>query len=70
MNIKEQIRGSATFQFYKDKSLWYKTEKGFVFPVPIEDIGSATFLAHDKAILFMRYIRKHIELTVEMREVV
>lgn len=32
-----------------------------MFPVPIEDIGDATFLAEDKAILFMRYIRKYIE---------
>lgn len=65
MNLKEQLQGVVTFQFYKDKSLWYKTEKDFVFPVPIEDIGSATFLVQDKAILFMRYIRKHIELTKE-----
>lgn len=35
----------------------------FIFPVPISDIGNATFLAQDKAILFMRYIRKHLDLT-------
>jgi len=29
--------------------------------VPIADAGTATFLAEDRAILFMRYIRKHIE---------
>jgi hypothetical protein len=34
----------------------------FEFPVPIADVGTATFLAEDKAILFMRYIRKHLEL--------
>lgn len=28
------------------------------FPVPIADCGDATFLATDKAITFMRYIRK------------
>ncbi len=32
------------------------------FPVPVADIGGATFLAQDKAILFMRYIRKHMEM--------
>ena len=34
----------------------------FEFPVPISDIGTATFLAEDKALLFMRYIRKHLDL--------
>lgn len=27
----------------------------------INDTGDGTFMAEDKAILFMRYIRKHIE---------
>jgi hypothetical protein len=40
--------------------LWYTTETGFEFPVPIGDCGDGTFLSEDKAILFMRYIRKHI----------
>jgi hypothetical protein len=42
--------------------LWYVTECGFEFPVPTEDIGNATFLAEDKAMLFMRYIRKHLDV--------
>jgi hypothetical protein len=46
------------FQYYRDHCLWYMTEFDELFPVPIEDIGTATFLAHDKAILFMRYMRK------------
>ena len=37
------------------------TDDGFTFPVPIDDIGNATFLATDKAIVFMRYIRKYKE---------
>lgn len=31
------------------------------FPVPLSDIGEATLLAEDKAILFMRYIRLAIK---------
>ena len=42
--------------------LGYETECGFRFPVPIEDAGTATFLAEDRAILFMRYIRKQMEV--------
>ena len=62
MSIKEHIKGQVTFQFYRAKELWYKTESGFLFPVPIDDVGDATFLASDKGILFMRYIRKYMEL--------
>ena len=58
MNILKMVKDNkqVNFLFYRDSNLWYKTEDGFLFPVPIEDIGNATFLAQDKAILFMRYI--------------
>lgn len=65
MNIKDMVKDkSVVFQYYKDRQLFYSTECGFVFPVPIDDVGSATLSAKDKALLFMRYIRKHIK-TVE-----
>ncbi len=61
--IKEMVENNqkVRFRFYRDGQLWYGTECGFEFPVPIADAGTATFLAEDKAILFMRYIRKHLE---------
>jgi len=64
MTIKEMVRDhkKVRFSFYRDKELWYITEDGFEFPVPIEEIGNATFMAEDRAILFMRYIRKHLEM--------
>lgn len=64
MSLKSMVGTGkvVNFQYYRDNSLWYSTEDGFVFPVPIEDIGNATFKAQDKAILFMRYIRKHLEV--------
>lgn len=65
MNIKDMVKDkSVVFQYYKDGQLFYSTECGFVFPVPIDDVGNATLIAKDKALLFMRYIRKHIK-TVE-----
>ena len=62
-SIKDMVKDNqtVTFQFYRDGQLWYDTECGFEFPVPISEAGTATFLAQDRAILFMRYIRKHIE---------
>jgi hypothetical protein len=61
--IKQMVENRQTvrFRFYRDGQLWYATECGFEFPVPIAEAGTATFLAEDKAILFMRYIRRYME---------
>jgi len=61
MNIKDHIKKNSTFEYYKDSALWFKTEDtNFIFPVPIADIGNATFNKTEKSLLLMRYIRKHI----------
>lgn len=67
--LKEMVSSGKTvrFAFYRAKELWYVTECGFEFPVPIDDVGDATFLASDKALLFMRYIRKHLAMLAEAR---
>ena len=64
MTLKDMIKNQkkVQFSFYRDMELWYATEDGFEFPVPIKEVGNATFMAQDKAILFMRYIRKHMEM--------
>lgn len=69
MNVKDMVKGGkkVKFTFYRAQALYYVTECGFEFPVPLEDIGDATFLAEDKALLFMRYIRKHLEMVAEAR---
>jgi len=61
LDIKAMVTGNkqVTFMYYRDGDLWYRHENGFEFPVPIADVGTATMLASDKAMLFMRYIRKH-----------
>lgn len=62
MTLKEMVKNkTAKFVYYRDKELWYETEDGFLFPIPIADAGTATFNATDKAIFFMRWIRKYIE---------
>lgn len=61
MNIKDIVKNqNAHFVFYRDRSLFYETDNGFQFSVPIADAGSATINREEKAILLMRYIRKHI----------
>jgi len=62
MGIREMIAGKKVhFVCYKQKELWYATEDGFEFPVPISDTGDGEFLPEDKAMFFMRWIRKHLE---------
>ena len=65
--VKENKK--VKFIYYRDGNLYYETECGFKFPVPVTDIGNATFLAEDKAMLFMRYIRKQVAL-IERSETV
>lgn len=66
MSIKDMVKDGkkVRFSFYRKGELWYVTECGFEFPVPAHDTGDAAFNAEDKAMLFMRYIRKHID-TIE-----
>lgn len=68
MKIKDIVKGQkAHFVFYRDRALFYETDNGFQFPVPIDDAGSATLNQEEKAILLMRYIRKHLEKTEAAR---
>ena len=63
MSIKEMVNNGKKVNFirYQNNELWYITECGFEFPVPIGDTGEAAFIAEDKALLFMRWIRKHVD---------
>ena len=63
MTLKELIKGKTVkFVCYREGELTYRTEDGFEFPVPTNDTGTGTFLNEDKAILYMRWIRKQYEL--------
>ena len=67
MNIKQIVQGTEVrFVRYRRGVAYYAvhvpaTAATYQFPVPLTDIGDATLLARDKAILFMRYIRKALE---------
>lgn len=62
-SVKDMVKDNKTveFQFYRKGELWYKTECDFLFPVPIDDTGDGQFNRTDKAMLFMRYIRKYMK---------
>ena len=58
------INNKVNFSYYRAGVLYYKIAfegNMYEFPVPVEDVGDATFNTEDKASFFMRYIRKAIE---------
>ena len=63
MSIKDHVINNqrVRFEFYRQGMLYYKTERGLTFEVPTSDTGNGAFLVEDKAILFMRWIRKQLE---------
>lgn len=62
-SLKEMVKNNKLAQFvgFEKDSLYYTTECGFIFPVPVSDIGDGVFHATEKAMLLMRYIRKQID---------
>ena len=67
--IKTLIKNKMVhFMYYHDGNLWYMTDDDFEFPVPITQCGSAIYLHQDKAIYFMRYIRKHLETLEQVQK--
>lgn len=65
MELKNLIKNrKVKFEFYRSGIMYYNvlTEDAiYRFPVPLNDIGEATLLNEDKAVLFMRWIRKAID---------
>lgn len=63
MSLKDLISNGKKVHFvlYRKGELHYVTDDGFNFVVPTEDCADGTFLAEDKASMFMRYIRKQLE---------
>ena len=73
MTVKELVKGNeVTFDSFRQGFFYYNLEavikegtmsslKIYQFSVPLEDIGTATMPAKEKALLFMRWIRKAVE---------
>jgi hypothetical protein len=61
VSMLEHIKGKVRFVRYRRGQLIYRTDSGLEFPVPTDDCGDASFEAEEKAILFMRWIKRHLE---------
>jgi len=71
MNLKDMVSNNkkVTFVRYQKGQLWYMTECGFEFPVSISDTGDAAFNPEDKALFFMRWIKKQIDNINEGKQI-
>ena len=64
MDIKEIVKdNTVSFLRYRKGYPYYAVRvpsegSQYSFPVPLSDLGDATLLARDKALVFMRYIRQ------------
>ena len=65
LDLKDNVKGFSQFEYYRDSALWYRTETGLVFPVPVSEIDQGQFKATEKSLLFMRWIRKYIKSLVD-----
>ena len=65
MNIKDIVKDNTVhFLFYRQQHMYYGVTvagKQLMFPVPLEDVKDASLFAEEKAITYMRYIRKALD---------
>lgn len=60
-SIKEHVQGKVIFVYYRDGSLWYLTETGLKFPVPLVSGSSEIFMSVEKGISMTKYISNYIK---------
>ena len=67
-NLKDLVQPGKLVSFtkYRKGYLYYLTDCGFEFPVPVADLGDASCMNVEKASMYMRYIRKHLEHSPEL----
>ncbi len=63
MNIKDIVKdNTVSFEFYRQQHMYYEIccpdGQKYTFPIPLEDVMDASLFAKEKAITYMRYIRK------------
>lgn len=75
MNIMEFVgkNNKVTFSHYRAGMFYYYVPRldgteVYTFPVPADDVGNGTLLNEDKAITYMRWIRRAISDNTLIKE--
>ena len=66
-SVKFHVDGNQTvsFKHFRQGVLYYETEKGLTFEVPASETGTGTFGKVEKAIMFMKWIKRQIQKNEE-----
>ena len=67
MKLIDHVRDNQKvhFDFYRDGILYYKTDSGLIFEIPISDTKGGLFPRDDKALNYMRWIRPQLKKNEE-----
>lgn len=70
MTVKEHVEDNqkAIFKGFQNGLLFYETEKGLSFEVPVSETGTGRFLPEQKAIQLMKWIKPAVELQNKISE--
>lgn len=66
MNIPRMIdevkdNKKVKFVCLKNENMWYQTESGFQFPIPLSETVGGEFPVEDKALYYSRWIGRFIK---------
>jgi hypothetical protein len=76
LKIIDLVKGDkkVRFAYYREREFWYQHDDGLLFPVALSEVDNdsvaskVTLPAEEKAIFFMRWMRKYIELAKKEAE--
>lgn len=66
IKLSDHYKGEAYFRRYQDGNLWYITEAGFEFPIPVADLQGTQVKSIEKAIFLLRWMRRHADIINEV----
>lgn len=61
MKLIDHVKGTSKFQRYCGGYLYYVTDTGIEFTVPVVDIDSGSVRDEEKTMTLMRWLRQHID---------
>jgi len=50
----------AHFQSFSNSTFIYRTDSGLVFPIPLDEVRDVTLNVDEKAITFMKWIKRQL----------
>ena len=68
MTLKDHVSGTSLFSYYREGILYYITDTGLEFEVPVSDTGNGSFKASERSLNMMRWIRPQLLKNEQARQ--